>query len=300
MLRRRHQPEAQAARGPEEGQAADEAGRADRGAPGSVPGRPRARGQELSARRFTAELSAQSDPEIGQEVIHVRHDDGRVEELRLHDYERLYALPGVYEQIVQERLGCRSPAELAGMLGHAADGLGWARDDLRVLDIAAGNGVSGEALVAEGLHPVLGTDIVPAAREAALRDRPAVYDTYLTLDLLALTEAQQATIRALEANALSCVAPVGAHGSELPPQVLIAAAGLLGPDALVVYMHDPHRGVPDAVTAELWRHGLGPDTAAQQLGRRRYVHRRTVNDAPFEMDGVVWRLRRADAPAQAQ
>ena len=43
VLRRRHQPQAQAAGGAEEGQAADEAGRADRGAPGGVPGGARAR-----------------------------------------------------------------------------------------------------------------------------------------------------------------------------------------------------------------------------------------------------------------
>ena len=244
---------------------------------------------------FIAELAEQADPEVGHEVIHVRHPDGRVEEVRLHDYERLYALPGVYEQIVQGRLGCRSPAELAGMLGHAVDALGWARADMRVLDIAAGNGVSGEALAAAGLHPVLGTDIVPAARAAALRDRPGLYDQYLTLDLLALSDARRVAVTALHANALSCVAPVGEHGSELPPTALVAAAGLLAPDALVVYMHDPGRGVPDAVTAEVWTAGLGAGTDAQELERRRYVHRHTVNGAPFEMDGVVWRLRRAQA-----
>jgi predicted TPR repeat methyltransferase len=209
--------------------------------------------------------------------------------LRLHDYERLYALPGLYEQIVHDRLGCRSPAELAGMLARAADGLGWPRAQLRVLDIAAGNGVSGEALAAEGLHPVLGTDIVPSAREAALRDRPGLYDRYLTLDLLRLADAERAEVVALRANALSCVAPVGEHASELPPAALVAAAALLAPDALAVYMHDPHRGAPDAVTSALWREA-GID--AEELVRRRYVHRYTVNGAPFEMDGVVWRLRR--------
>ena len=48
VLRRRHQPQAQAAGGPEEGQAADEAGGPDRGAPGGVPGGARARGEGLS------------------------------------------------------------------------------------------------------------------------------------------------------------------------------------------------------------------------------------------------------------
>jgi hypothetical protein len=250
---------------------------------------------------FTAELAAQADPEIGEEIIRVRHDDGRIEELRLHDYERLYALPGVYEQIVHERLGCVSPAQLAGMLAQAVDRLGWERNATRVIDIAAGNGISGEALVAAGLHPVLGTDIVEAAREAALRDRPGLYDQYLTLDLLALTDAERATVTGLHANALSCVAPVGETGGELPPEALLAAARLLAPDALVVYMHDPNRSrltLPDAMTAERWTAGLarpGTEIQAEELERRRYVHRRTVNGAPFEMDGVVWRLRRAQA-----
>jgi hypothetical protein len=245
--------------------------------------------------RFTAELADQSDPEIGWELIRVRFDDGRVQELRLHDYEELYALPGVYEQIVHERLGCRSPAELASMLADAVDELGWNRRDVCVLDIAAGNGVSGEALAGAGLGERCryGTDIVPAARAAALRDRPTVYDRYLTLDLLRLADTERSQIAAIGANVLSCVAPVGEHGSELPPAALVAAAGLLACDAVVAYMHDPAFGTPDPVTAELWIAGLGRDTRAEQLRRRRYVHRYTVNGEPFEMDGVVWRVRRA-------
>jgi len=246
------------------------------------------------ARNFTVELVAQDDPAIGDELILVRYDDGRVQELRLHDYAQLYALPGVYEQIVQERLGCRSPAELASMLAEAADGLGWERSGVRVLDLAAGNGVSGEALAAAGLRPVLGSDIVASAREAALRDRPGLYDEYLTLDLLALTDAQRSAVAGLQANALCCVAPVGDHPSQLPTAALVAAARLLTADALVVYMHDPSVGAADPVTQQLWNAELGGPgrITAQELRRRRYLHRYTVNGEPFEMDGVVWRLTR--------
>ena len=66
--------------------------------------------------------------------------------------------------------------------------------------------------------------------------------------------------------------------------------GALTDDALVAYMHDPNHGVDDVVTAELWRERLGAE--ATELARERYLHRRTVNGAPFEMVGVVWRLRR--------
>ncbi len=245
---------------------------------------------------LTAELPAQADPEIGQELIHVRHGDGTIEELRLHDYERLYSLPGVYEQIVHERLRCRSPVQIASMLAGAVDRLGWERARVRALDLAAGNGVSGEALAAHGLRPVLGTDIVGAAREAALRDRPGLYEQYLTLDLLALTTDQERAIHELGADALCCVAPVGEHSQQLPPPALAAAVGLLAPEALVAYMHDPTVGTPDPVTAAFWARWLGAGARAEELERRRYVHRYTVNGEPFAMDGVVWRVRRTERP----
>ena len=66
-------------------------------------------------RRFSVSLPAQTDPLIGRELIEVRYEDGSVEHLQLHDYERLYALPGAYEEIVQNRLRCVSPAVIASL-----------------------------------------------------------------------------------------------------------------------------------------------------------------------------------------
>ena len=51
---------------------------------------------------------------------------GRNQRIRLHDYERIFAVPGLYEEIVQRRLGCRTPARIAGLLARAAARLGWA------------------------------------------------------------------------------------------------------------------------------------------------------------------------------
>jgi hypothetical protein len=237
---------------------------------------------------FTAELAPQPDPaQIGDEVVRIRFDDGTTREFRLHDYEELFALPGVYEQIVHERLGCRSPTVVAGLLAETVDRLGWDRSSVRVIDIAAGNGVSGEELALAGLHPVLGTDLVDAARLAAVRDRPGLYDEYLTLDLLALTDQQRATLEALHANVLCCVAPIGEH--QVPVTALTAVAALLEPDALVAYLHEVPLGQPDDVTPA----AFGSDVLATELVRRRYIHRYTVTGRPFEMDAVVWRVRQA-------
>jgi predicted TPR repeat methyltransferase len=247
----------------------------------------------VTRQRFTVSLPPQTDPLIGRELIEVRYEDGSVEQLHLHDYERLYDLPGAYEAIVSDRLGCTSPQTIASMLATELDRLGRSRQAARVIDLAAGNGISGEALVAEGLHPVLGTDIVPVAREAALRDRPGVYEEYLTLDLLNLDPEAERHIRSLRADVLQCVAPVGDSAGQLPESALAAAVKLLEPDALVAYMHDPGPNPEDAVTFGFWRRELGSHVDARELVRRRYLHRRTVNGKPYEMVGVVWHIVRA-------
>jgi hypothetical protein len=237
-------------------------------------------------------VAAQGDPEIGTERIAVYHDDGRVQEIELHDFARVYALPGVYEQIVQEDLGCRSPAKVAQLLVAALDRLGCDRGAARVIDVAAGNGVSGEALREAGVTAVLGTDIVPEARAAALRDRPDVYGEYLTLDLAALTGAQADHLRSLRADALTCVAPVAERAGSVPPGALAAVAALLSHDALVVALHDPRHGDPEALTEHFWRHALGDGVTATRLAHERYLHRFLVTGAPYELEATVWRLVR--------
>jgi hypothetical protein len=139
---------------------------------------------------------------------------------------------------------------------------------------------------------VLGTDIVPAARDAALRDRPGVYDEYCTLDLLALTEAERTWLGGLGASAVSCVAPVGSSAGEVPPLALLAAAHALGPDGLVAYLHDPRDGA-DRIGPPFWSELVGPRGEARELHRRRYLHRRTLNGGRYVLEAVVWRLRRA-------
>jgi hypothetical protein len=246
----------------------------------------------LNERRgFTVEIPSQSDPQTGRERILVHFDDGRTEELRLHDYNRVYALPGLYEEVVQRRLDCRSPEEIASMLAGAIDSLGWERARARVLDIGAGNGISGEALAALGLRPVIATDLEPAARQAALRDRPDVYDAYLITDLVALSPGQERAITALAPNALTCVAPVGAGPQQIPPAALITAVRLLARDAVIAYMRDAS-DEPDLVTERMWRGELEGVTRAQELVRRRYRHRYTINRRPMLMEGVVWRISR--------
>jgi predicted TPR repeat methyltransferase len=240
---------------------------------------------------YTALLPPQADADVGRERILVRFDDGRAEELALHDYERLYAIAGLYEEIVQVQLGCRSPQVIASMIAAAAERLGWAPSDVRALDVGAGNGISGEALVAEGIQPVLATDVLAPARDAALRDRPGLYETYLVTDLIELGAEEARAIRALQCNALVCVAPVGQGPQHVPAEAIASAAGLLAPEALLAYMRDADEQ-PDALGTAAMGARIAGFTALEELERRRYVHRHTVNGEPILMDAVVSRVLR--------
>ncbi len=237
---------------------------------------------------FTISFPPQAAERPGDEVVDVQFADGRTESLRIHDYDRVYAVPGLYEEIVQHRLDCRAPAEIATLLAEAADRFGWARGDVRVLDVGAGNGVSGEAQAALGLNPVVGVDILPEARLAALRDRPGLYDLYLSTDLRELDTDAVRDVRALAPNALACV---GAMGSgHLPAGALAAALDLLTEEALFAYAVDPGLEDPSAEAVRDLIAGLERAGGLEELERRRYRHRLTVNGRERWWDAVVARV----------
>jgi hypothetical protein len=171
---------------------------------------------------------------------------------------------------------------MADMLVAAAAAIGRPPDGVRILDAGAGSGVSGAALAARGMRPVIGLDILPAARAAALRDRPGVYGAYLAADLCALSSAEEATIRAAEPNALACVGSVG--GGHLPPAAVAAALDLLAPEALVAYAYD--FTLADDPLREL----LAP--AGRELARERAFHRRSASGGERHCEAVVAHLDR--------
>lgn len=234
----------------------------------------------------------QEDRGSAEETLEVEHADGRTERMRIHEYERVFAVPGLYEEVVQHRLACRAPGIVAELMATGADALGWDRGDVRVLDLGAGNGVSGEALAAVGLRPVAGVDILPAARDAALRDRPGLYATYLAVDLTALSDADARALGDLRPNAISIVGAVG-HG-HLPAAALSAALGLLSGEALLAYGMEPSLDEPTAAAAaevaELID-ALREEGRLRELQRRPYRHRLTAAGGVRHAEAAVVHLR---------
>jgi predicted TPR repeat methyltransferase len=83
-------------------------------------------------------------------------------------------------------LDCRSPQVTAEALARALKRLALDPMEVRLLDLGAGTGLVGELVRGFGIAGIVGLDALEAARQACLRERPAVYRDYLTGDLAEL------------------------------------------------------------------------------------------------------------------
>ena len=75
------------------------------------------------------------------EVYFYLLDGASREKIRLHDYDRIFEVPGLYEQVVYERLKCQSPATVVDVLRYSVAQSSQRLNELRVLDLGAGNGM---------------------------------------------------------------------------------------------------------------------------------------------------------------
>ena len=154
------------------------------------------------------EVQLQPGRDQTEESLVVRHADGTIDRFRLHEYDRLYAVPGLYEEVVQRRLKSASATVLAERLVACAAEAGIRAGELAVFDLGAGNGVSGTELRSRGVRTIVASDGIAAARDAAQRDRPGLYAEYLVGDTDDLPQVPD-LIDAHGLNALVCAGALG-------------------------------------------------------------------------------------------
>ena len=208
------------------------------------------------------------------------------EVVHLHDYQRIYAVPGLYEHVVQERLECRSPQVAADGFLRAITRLGMSPSSMTVLDIGSGTGLVGELVRAGGVAQVIGVDSLPEARVACLRDRPGVYADYLVGDLTSPSETLPAQLRRYAFDGLISAGAFG--GTHAPPSALINALSVLP------------AGAPVAITIDQrWMDPADPDGFGAAIGQlvergdlvlmeqERFQHRITTTGEPIFYDLIV-------------
>lgn len=109
--------------------------------------------------------------------------DGKARRVRLHDYAKFFEIPGLYDRFY-ENLKCHSPGVVCEALKRQLNMQGCNGEKRRVLDFGAGNGQVGESIQRKlDCDVVVGLDIISEARDAALRDRPDIYDDYYVMDM---------------------------------------------------------------------------------------------------------------------
>ena len=219
---------------------------------------------------------------------------GRTERLRVHDYDQVYKYPGLYEAVVAGRLKCDSPRVVCGILKPELENWLEEQDQVNVLDMGAGNGMVGEELK-KHLAPetLVGVDIFPEAKMAALRDRPGVYDHYCVADLTTEEGVGQLEKLPGDFNMLITVAALG-YG-DIPVDAFINAFNLLEDGSLVAF------NIKDRFLSDQDESGFSEaiqgmcEGSFQVLQSRKYRHRISMSGDPLHYVAVVGqKLKNAD------
>ena len=172
--------------------------------------------------------------ELCQDEVYFYLLDGDAKEkIRMHDYDRIYAVPGLYEQVVYERLKCESPATVVDVLTRSVTQSQQKLNELRVLDLGAGNGMVGDELKKQGVSRLVGVDIIPEAQAATERDRPGVYDAYYLMDFCSLGEDDRDDLKCWSLDCLVSVAALGF--GDIPAQAFLEAFNIIGKDGWIAF-----------------------------------------------------------------
>ncbi len=251
-----------------------------------------------TAAGLTAEMQPVAPPVAIPKTLRAPQDgeyvvaklDGHWEEIRIQDYARLFEVPGLYEQVVYEALECSSPQTISSLLVERLEADGRSMEQLKVLDLGAGNGCVAEELRDHGAREFLAIDICPEAKEAADRDRPGLYDSYVIDDLTAPRPSTVTTLKQAQPNCLCCVAALGFH--DIPADAFANALDFVEPDGWVAFtiksdfvQNGDASGFRRLITKLI-------DTGELEVERRRtYTHRLATDGRPLEYLAYVARKR---------
>ena len=221
--------------------------------------------------------------------------NGQRRRILLHDYDELYRVPGAYEQLFYAQLKCDSPRVVCSLIDAVLAEQGRSFEDLRVLDVGAGNGMVGERLADMGAETIVGVDIIEEALEATERDRPGVYDDYRVVDLTDVDAEDDAAFREHDFNALVTVAALGF--GDIPPQAFAQAYDYVAEGGLIAFnIKDRFLEEGDESGFRTLVEGLADEGLMVPLAQRRYRHRLSTAGRPLHYVAHVAQ-KRGDVPA---
>ena len=160
-------------------------------------------------------------------------ESNKEKKIRFHDYDVIYNIPGLYEQLFYDRLKCSSPIKVAQILNSSVAQSNENFTELRVLDLGAGNGLMGAELKKYGVSRLVGIDIIPEAKRATERDRPDIYDAYHVIDFCNMNEGEREDLSSWSLNCLITVAALGF--GDIPPRAFMEAFNIIQSEGWVAF-----------------------------------------------------------------
>lgn len=212
--------------------------------------------------------------------------NGDWQQVRFHDYDDLYSVPGLYEKIIYDVLKCDSPRVVCRLLRQELDATQTPPEKLRVLDLGAGNGMVGEELAKQGVAFMVGVDIIDEALAGAERDRPGLYDGYHVVDMTDLDDDERKKMASYRFNALTCVAALGF--GDIPPKAFTTAYNMVEPGGWIAFnIKEDFLSSNDPTGFAGLMRSMVDDGTLELRQQERYQHRLATNGDPLHYLALI-------------
>ncbi len=219
-----------------------------------------------------------------EEFLFLQHN-GQETKILFHEYDRIFEIPGLYEQVFYKKLKCQSPQVVVNLLEAQLGDTDQTIEDLRVLDLGAGNGMVGEEFANRNAELVVGSDIIPQAKQAVLRDRAGVYDDYYISDFTNLSKKEEEKFQEYRFNTLVTVAALGF--GDIPPEAFMGAFDMVENGGWIVFnirdkflTSKDDTGFQEAIEALTEEYFEVKDS-------KQYIHRYNIHGEPLTYKAFV-------------
>lgn len=217
--------------------------------------------------------------------------NGEWREIRLHDYDELFSVPGLYERLIYDILKCDSPSRIRKLFASELAASGTQAGRLRALDLGAGNGMVGEELADMGVGFIVGADIIQSAAEATQRDRPGIYANYHVVDMARLNPSDRSELEGYAFNCLTCVAALGF--GDIPTEAFANAYNLIEPGGWIAFnIKSSFLDQEDSSGFARFIQSVMTDKTLEVRKTQRYRHRVGTNRQPIQYTAIVGNKRR--------
>ena len=217
--------------------------------------------------------------------------DGEWREIRLHDYDELFSVPGLYERLIYDVLKCDSPARIRKLFEAELDASSTQAGTLRAFDLGAGNGIVGEELADMGVEFIVGADIIEAAAAATQRDRPEIYAHYHIVDMTRLNQSDRRELAGYGFNCLTCVAALGF--GDIPTEAFANAYNLIEPGGWIAFnIKSSFLDRGDTSGFARFIQSVMDDKTLEVRKTQHYQHRVGTNRQPIQYTAIVGKKRR--------